>query len=343
VADTEILAGMCDTLSALDVGPYKVKFSSRAVLDLLLEFAGIEGRRGPDVFRVLDKLPKIGAEKVRKELTTGYVDESGDPIKGLELSTGQVDLIERFLEIRPDDRRQTIAQLRELFAAVDAAAAQIDVVERISNHLYALGYADDRLALDLSIARGLAYYTGPVFEAELLDAPQFGSVFGGGRYDGLVERFLGRKIPATGASMGVDRLLAALDALGRLDHRKSTANVLVTVLDRSLMDDYVAITFALRRAGIAAELYLSDERIGKQLRYADACDIPVSLLLGSDEHAAGKVTLKDMRMGKARAEKVEDRSEWLEERVEQRQVAREDLVDAVAHMLSVIERRTENG
>ena len=104
-----------------------------------------------------------------------------------------------------------LAQLRELFAGVEGAPAQIDVVERISNHLYALGYGDDRVALDLSIARGLAYYTGPVFEAILLDAPQFGSVFGGGRYDDLVMRFLGEPIPAVGASMGVDRLLAALD------------------------------------------------------------------------------------------------------------------------------------
>jgi histidyl-tRNA synthetase len=343
VADTEIIAGMCDTLSALDVGPYKVKFSSRAVLNLLLEFAEIEPERGPDVFRVLDKLPKIGPEKVRKELTTGYVDESGDPIKGLNLSGAQVDLIERFLAVRADDRRDVVAQLRELLSGVESAPAEIDLVERISNHLYALGYDHDRVALDLSIARGLAYYSGPVFEAELLDAPQFGSVFGGGRYDFLVERFMGQKVPATGASIGVDRLLAALDSLGRVERRKSTASVLVTVLDPSLMDDYLALTFEFRRAGVPAELFLSGKKVGKQLRYADACDIPICVLIGADEKAEGKVTLKDMRMGMDKAQQIEGREQWLGERSGQRQVDRSEVVDTVRQMLSVIQLRGEGG
>ncbi len=129
-----------------------------------------------------------------------------------------------------------LAQVRELFAEVENAREQIDVVERISNHLYALGYDDDRVSLDLSIARGLAYYTGPVFEAILLDAPQFGSVFGGGRYDNLVMRFLGEPIPAVGASIGVDRLLAALTHLGKVSTKKATARVLVTNMDPALRD-----------------------------------------------------------------------------------------------------------
>src|SRR6266542_2177167 len=183
VADTEIIAGMCDSLDALDVSRSLVRFSSRAMLNLLLEYAGISPEQGVDVFRVLDKLDKVGIDKVRLELMEGYKDESGDIIRGVGLSRDQVERIERFLNIRADARRDVVAQVRELFASIDSAPAQIDVVERISNHLYALGYGDDRVALDLSIARGLAYYTGPVFEAILLDAPQFGSVFGGGRYD----------------------------------------------------------------------------------------------------------------------------------------------------------------
>src|SRR5204863_207779 len=156
----------------------------------------------------------------------------------------QVERIERFLNVKAEARRDVVAQLRELFASIASAPAQIDVVERISNHLYALGYGDDRVALDLSIARGLAYYTGPVFEAILLDAPQFGSVFGGGRYDDLVMRFLGERIPAVGASIGVDRLLAALDFLYQtgfrtgVSKRKATARVLVTNMHRALTDDY---------------------------------------------------------------------------------------------------------
>ena len=193
VADTEIMAGMCDTLSALDVGRYLVRFSSRAMLNLLLDFSGISAEQGVDVFRVLDKLDKVGLDKVSRELMNGYKDESGDTIRGVGLAADQVDRIKRFLEIKNDNRREVVTQLRALFANLDHAGAQIDTVERISNHLYALGYNDDRVSLDLSIARGLAYYTGPVFEAILLDAPQFGSVFGGGRYDDLVMRFLDRK------------------------------------------------------------------------------------------------------------------------------------------------------
>ena len=219
VADTEILAGMCDTLNALEVGPFRVRYSSRGILNSLLVYAGIPAEQSADVFRVLDKLDKIGPKKVRLELTTGYVDSSGDPIAGVGLAGEQVDKIERFLAVPPDDRRETVARLRELFAGVEGAERRSRSSRRSPSHLYALGYGDDQVSLDLSIARGLAYYTGPVFEAILLDAPQFGSVFGGGRYDGLVMRFLGEKVPAVGASIGVDRLLAALLHLGRTGHR----------------------------------------------------------------------------------------------------------------------------
>ncbi|HET9212042.1 MAG TPA: histidine--tRNA ligase [Thermoanaerobaculia bacterium] len=338
IADTEIIAGMCDTLSALQVGPFRVRFSSRGILNSLLAYAGLSAEQGADVFRVLDKLDKVGPEKVRLELTTGYVDSSGDPIPGVGLSSEAVDRIERFLQIRPDDRREVVAQLRELFAGVEGAEAEIATVEKISNHLYSLGYGEDQVSLDLSIARGLAYYTGPVFEAVLLDAPQFGSVFGGGRYDGLVMRFLGEKVPAVGASIGVDRLLAALIQLGRAGHQKSTAKVLITNMDSQLADDYVAMTWELRRAGIPTELYLGTARgPGKQLKYADAWGVPIAVLYGSNEKEKGIVTLKDMDAGRQRAEALANRQEWLGERPGQREVPREGLVAAVREMLEQIE------
>ena len=337
VADTEIIAGMCDTLSALGVGAYRVRFSSRALLNLLLAFAGVPAERGPDVFRVLDKQERAGREKVRLELTTGYVDESGDRILGLGLGADQVEKIDRFLAIRPQSRAEVLAAVRELFSGLPEAASEIDAVERICRHLAALGYGDDRVALDLSIARGLAYYTGPVFEAVLLDAPQFGSVFGGGRYDDLVLRFLGERVPATGASMGVDRLLAALVHLRRVPTHKATSKVLVTAMDPALTDDYLALTWELRRAGIPAELYLGEARVGKQLKYADQLGIPLCLLYGSNEKAAGKVTLKDMEVGRRKAAALADRQEWLEARPGQREVPRGELVPAVREMLAAIE------
>lgn len=338
IADTEIIAGMCDSLSALGVERYLVKFSSRALLNLLLDYSEIPQESSVDVFRVLDKLDKVGVEKVRKELTSGYVDESGDPISGLGLSTGQVEKIERFLAVRSPDRKEVVAMLRDLFKSQPGAAERIGVVESISRHLYSLGYGDDRVSLDLSIARGLAYYTGPVFEAVLGDAPQFGSVFGGGRYDFLVERFLGEKMPATGASMGVDRLQAALEHLGKIPQRKSTARVLVTVFDPELQDDSLAMAFELRRAGIPTELYLGGaKRVGKQLKHADRGGIPICVLFGSHEKERGFVTLKNMQTGKTRASELRKREDWLEERPGQLEVPRNDLVAAVRQLLAAID------
>jgi histidyl-tRNA synthetase len=338
IADTEILAGMCDTLSALGIESYLVRFSSRAMLNLLLEFAGIPAEQGTDVFRVLDKLDKVGLEKVKLELMNGYKDESGDTIRGVGLARDQVDRIEKFLSVKSDARRDVVTQLRELFAGLETAPAQIDNVERISNHLYALGYGDDRISLDLSIARGLAYYTGTVFEAILPDAPQFGSVFGGGRYDNLVTRFLGESIPAVGASIGVDRLLAALTHLGRIGRKKATARVLVTHMDAALRDDYLAMTWELRRAGIPTELYLGSAKgPGKQLKYADHYDIPLVILFGSQEKEQGIVTVKDMVAGRERAKPVADRKEYLAQRAGQVTFPRAELVESIRRMLAEIE------
>src|SRR5205085_6339108 len=338
IADTEIIAGMCDTLSALDVGGYLVRFSSRAVLNLLLAYASIPEGQGVDVFRVLDKLDKVGIDKIRLELMQGYKDESGDTIRGLGLTVDQVARIEQFLNIKHDQRREVVAQLRALFENVEGSREQIEVIERISNHLYALGYDDDRVSLDLSIARGLAYYTGPVFEAILTEAPQFGSVFGGGRYDDLVMRFLGEAIPAVGASMGVDRLLAALEALKKIDNRRATARVLVINMDPSLASDYMQMTWELRRAGIPTELYIgTQKRAGKQLQYADQYDIPLAILYGSNEKEQSSVTIKDMSVGREKAKDVGDRREWLAARPGQVTAPRAQLVETVAVMLSRID------
>jgi histidyl-tRNA synthetase len=289
------------------------------------------------VFRVLDKLDKIGPAKVRLELTAGYQDESGDRIPGLGLEDRQVDAIEAFLAIESGPRDGVLEELRRLFAGVEGADDEIEVLARISHQLDVLGYGEDRAALDVSIARGLGYYTGPVWEAVLLDAPQFGSVFGGGRYDDLVMRFLGERVPATGGSIGVDRLLAALVHLGRLQTRHSTAEVLVTVLDRSMLDDYLTLTWELRRAGIPTELYLGSGRNpGKQMKYADRTGVPLALLYGPDEKARGVVAVKDLAAGRERSQEIEGREQWVQERPGQRDVPREGLVPALRELLEQI-------
>ena len=358
VADVEIIAAMCDTLTALNVGPYRVRFSSRRILNLLLKYAAIPEqievvervrtgsgtfseqksmRPADDVFRVLDKLERVGLEKLRLELTSGYTDESGDFISGLGLGDDQVAKIEKFLDIHSDSRTEVLDRLRDTFGDVDGANEEIDILAGMSRQLAGLGYNDDRVAIDLSVARGLAYYTGPVFEAVLLDAPKFGSIFGGGRYDNLVARFLGEPLPATGASIGVDRLLAALLEIGKISARRATAQVLVAVMDKAMIDEYLGITFELRRAGIPAELFLGNKGIGKQLKYADAQGIPIVVMLGGDEKAKGTVTLKDLRKGRVMSAEIQARETWIRERPGQIEVPRGELLAAVRSMLAEAE------
>jgi histidyl-tRNA synthetase len=316
-ADVEILCGMYDTLRALGIENFLVRFSDRKVLNSLLDFAGISRDRAHGVFRVLDKLEKVGLESITAELTAGRIDISGDKIPGLGLGQGSVDRIKEFLAIPHGKRKEVLSHMATLFARVPSAPEATAELSFICDALDALGIPDDRVSLDLSIARGLDYYTGPVFEAILTDAPEFGSVFGGGRYDGLVERFLGRKIPAVGASIGVDRLFAAMQKLGLVQMVSSTAQVIVTVMEPARIHDYLTLARTLRGAGINTELYLGEETgLGKQLQYANRLQIPVAIIMGSDEFAANEVTIKDLLLGatlqdRKKTVKGKERDEWL--------------------------------
>ncbi len=333
-ADTEVLAAICDCLDAIEAGPYQVRFSSRGILNLLRLHAGIPARHGTDVFRVLDKLAKVGWERVSRELTSGYVDSSGDSIRGLGLDSDQVAAIEAFLAIKGADRQAVIGDLRALLANVEGAGPELDTVEGISADLDTLGYGRDRVVLDVSIARGLAYYTGPVFEAVLLDAPQFGSVFGGGRYDGLVSRFGGQPIPATGASMGVDRLLAALEHLGRAGKGQTPAQVLVTVMDRNLRRECLRLAFELRRGGVRTDIHVGSGRLGKQLKRANRLRIPYAILIGENELARGLVTVKQMSVARSEGAQVKDHESWKAARFGQIEIPRGEVVARVRQLLA---------
>ena len=332
-ADVEIIAAICDSLSAIDAGPYLVRFSSREILNLLLRRAGIRQERAADVFRVLDKLDKIGLGKVKLELTSGYTDSSGDRIRGVGLSAAQVEVIEEFLSVSGATRSEVLRKLGALFSSVPDSIEQLDVIEGISSSLDALGYHSARVALDVSIARGLAYYTGPVFEAVLLDAPRFGSVFGGGRYDNLVSRFGGPPIPATGASMGVDRLLAAMEHLGRVRPVKTAAQVLVSVMDETLAGECMRVAFDLRRAGIRTEIQVAPGKLGKQLKRANRLGIPYVVLIGSNEAERGVVTVKQMAVAMKQGAGIKGHGEWKQARFGQREVAREKVAETLRSLL----------
>ena len=332
-ADVEIIAAICDSLSAIDAGPYLVRFSSREILNLLLRRAGIRQERAADVFRVLDKLDKIGLGKVKLELTSGYTDSSGDRIRGVGLSAAQVEVIEEFLSVSGATRSEVLRKLGALFSSVPDSTEQLDVIDGISSSLDALGYHSDRVALDVSIARGLAYYTGPVFEAVLLDAPRFGSVFGGGRYDNLVSRFGGPPIPATGASMGVDRLLAAMEHLGRVRPVKTAAQVLVSVMDETLAGQCMRVAFDLRRAGIRTEIQVAPGKLGKQLKRANRLGIPYVVLIGSNEAERDVVTVKQMAVAMKQGAGIKGHGEWKQARFGQREVAREKVAETLRSLL----------
>ena len=282
-ADAEICAMLADALEEVGIprGDYVVKVNNRKVLNGVMEVAGLAGEDKHDergiVLRAIDKIDRLGPEGVRALLGAGRKDESGDFTKGAGLSLQQAEVVMGFTTAKRETGAATIARLRELVGASIIGVEGVDELEGIAALLEAQGYGPDRIVLDPGVVRGLGYYTGPVYEAELtfeiLDEKgrkrQFGSVAGGGRYDGLVKRFTGQDVPATGVSIGVDRLLAALRAKGRLGG-ESEGPVVVTVMDRDRMADYMAMVGELRTAGIRAEVYLGNPKnFGNQLKYAD--------------------------------------------------------------------------
>ncbi|WP_284162823.1 histidine--tRNA ligase [Frigidibacter sp. SD6-1] len=348
-ADAEICAMLADALEEVGIprGDYVVKVNNRKVLNGVMEVAGVLDPSDPEKFahergivlRAIDKIDRLGPEGVRALLGDGRKDESGDFTKGAGLSGEQTEVVMGFTTARRDTGAETVARLHELVGASTLGAEGVQELETIAYLLAAQGYGPDRIAIDPGVVRGLGYYTGPVFEAELtfeiLDEKgrkrQFGSVAGGGRYDDLVKRFTGQAVPATGVSIGVDRLLAALRAKGRAGG-DAAGPVIVTVMDRDRMADYQAMAGELRRAGIRAEVYLGNPKnFGNQLKYADKRQSPVAVIQGGDEAAKGTVILKDLILGAQIAQNA-TLEEW-KNRPAQVEVQRADLVAAVRRML----------
>jgi histidyl-tRNA synthetase len=348
-ADAEICAMLSDALETVGIprGDYVVKVNNRKVLNGVMEVAGVLDPSDPErfahergiVLRAIDKIDRLGDEGVRALLGAGRKDESGDFTKGAGLSDAQAEVVMGFVSAKRDTGAATVARLRELVGASVIGAEGVDELEMIADLLDRQGYGADRIVLDPGVVRGLGYYTGPVYEAELtfeiLDEKgrkrQFGSVAGGGRYDDLVKRFTGQSVPATGVSIGVDRLLAALRAKGRTSGA-SAGPVVVTVMDRDRMADYMGMVADLRNAGIRAEVYLGNPKnFGNQLKYADKRQSPVAVIQGGNEAEKGTVILKDLILGAQIAQNA-TLEEW-KDRPAQVEVARADLVAAVQKML----------
>jgi histidyl-tRNA synthetase len=375
-ADAEMCMMAADTMEALGVprGSYVVKVNNRKVLDGVMEAIGIGGEENASkrltVLRAIDKLDRLGVEGVQMLLGPGRKDESGDFTKGAGLDARDIDLLLGFLNTQvfdnpsgftlPRDNPQLADMKGGIFWQVPKAMSYdqdefrrlnssrnfIDGIRELDDIRFLVesaGYDHDQIRTDFSVVRGLEYYTGPVYEVELLletkddkgRPVRFGSVGGGGRYDGLVSRFMGQPVPATGFSIGVSRLQAALTLIGKLDSKPAPGPVLVTVFDRERVADYQKMVAALRSENIRAELYLGNPKhnVGQQLKYADRRGAPCAVIQGGDEKAKGEVQVKDLIAGAALTA-TKDREEYLKKQAEAQFAVPEDrLVEAVRAVL----------
>jgi histidyl-tRNA synthetase len=344
-ADAEMCMLAADTLEALGIkgGDYVIKVSNRKILDGIRDVVGLAGTEYDAkwlvAMRALDKLDRLGPAGVRELLGKGRKDESGDFTKGAEIDAKSIDTIMSVFESTGDK----LGQLDKTLQGSQVGEAGRAELQQIADLVRSGGYGPDRISIDPSVVRGLEYYTGPVFEAELTfevkdekgNPVRFGSVGGGGRYDDLVARFTGQKVPATGFSIGVSRLQAALNALNKDKQTAADGPVIVTVMEKERIAEYQKFVQELRNTGIRAELYLGNpKKFGKQLEYADKRGSPCVVIQGSDEKANGQVTLKDLIEGAKAAAAIKDNKEWKEQRPAQVTVAEKDLVAEVKKIIA---------
>lgn len=348
-ADAECCAMLAAAIEAAGVGPadFVIRLNDRNALFGLLEVIGLAGEEATEqrlrVLRAMDKLDRLGEAGVALLLGAGRKDESGDFTEGARLSDGAAARVIDFMRSTADTNAQTCARLANIVGDSPAGSAGVQTLAAISSELKAAGLDETRAKIDLSVVRGLEYYTGPVFEAELLIAPlddkgrpvRFGSIASGGRYDGLVKRFKGVEAPAVGVSVGVSRLLTALEYVG--DAVAPDGPVVVLALEDGRMAEYQAMARALRAAGVRAEVYVGGSGMKAQLKYADKRRAPIAVIQGSDERERGEVLVKDLVLGAKLAREIEDNSEWREGRAAQISAPAAGLVEAVKSALA--ERR----
>ena len=345
-ADAEICMMAADTMEALGTprGSYVVKVNNRKVLDGLLETIKLTGPENElkrlTVLRAMDKFDRLGRGGVQQLLGQGRKDESGDFTKGAGLNAAAIETVLSVFETVSASENK-LAHIQERLKESETGQRGLQELAEIWALVSASGYDDGRILIEPSVVRGLEYYTGPVYEIELTfpvegqdGTPRFGSVGGGGRYDGLVSRFRPEPVPATGFSIGVSRLQAALTYLGKLDSKADAGPVVVTVLDKARVADYQRFVAKLRAEGIRAELYLGSGRMAAQLKYADRRNSPCVIIQGGDEHQRGEVQIKDLIEGARAAAAIASNQEWRESRPAQFAVPEAKLVEAVREVLA---------
>jgi histidyl-tRNA synthetase len=344
--DAEIVAAVSDIFAALGLAgtdatqgkpEYRIRVNSRKLMDALLKGCGIgDSDVEKHVLRVVDKLQKAGSENVRKELGEGRIDESGDPIRGVGLPADTIEKVLAFVAVQADTRRAVLDSVQAVLPANETTSAALQSMGELADALDSLGVSEQAAVFDPALARGLDYYTGPVFEGCLPALPEFGSVMGGGRFDQLVQRFMDAPIPATGASIGLDRLIAALQASGKLETVATVTRVLVIGLKGVPTAELLKVAKELRAAAVPTEVYVSDAPAGMrtQLSYANARGIPVAAILGEDELRNGTVAVKDLVAGGQKRAVIGDHEAYVKAgQTGQVTVPRAALVQTVAQLL----------
>jgi histidyl-tRNA synthetase len=282
-ADIETALVIHDLLRAIGFDDFSIRVNNRMVLTGLLERAGAAGQSAA-VLRALDKLPKIGPAKVAEEMAAAG------------LSAAQAAAVLQLAGVAGDNE-DVLRRLEPLVAGSETGQSGAAKLRELLAGAAAGGVAPERLRIDLSIARGLDYYTGTVFETFLGALPGIGSVCSGGRYDNLAALYSDQELPGIGASLGLDRLLAAMEELGMVETVATPAPVFIPFFDRARLHDYLRLAAALRAAGIGVEVFPEAKKLGQQLKYADRRGFRLALIAGENEFAAGVCQVKDLRQG----------------------------------------------
>ena len=337
-ADAEMIAMGAEALRAVGMAPgeFVIRVNTRRLLNGVLDGVGATSADTRlAILRALDKLDRLGAEGVADLLGAGRMDESGDYTKGAGLGASEVTRVLAFAQAGADTRAETLANLVKATGDTEEGKAGLVELEAIAKALEALGAPEGDVVIDPSVVRGLEYYTGPVYEAELLrevtgedgKTYRIGSIGGGGRYDDLVARFTGETVPATGFSIGISRLAAAMQIMG--ETKKLDGPVVVLNFDKEDPTSALQLATELRRAGIRAEAYMGASGMRPQMKYADRRSSPAVVMVGEDELAKGTVTIKDLEMGALKAKAIKSNEEYREARPGQFEVPRAEMVEAI--------------
>ena len=352
LSDAEMCMMFSDAIQStgIETGNYVIRLSNRKILDGIIDSLNIKGNSSSSdinlsIMRSIDKLDRLGLSGVEQLLGNGRKDESGDFTKGTGLEKSNINQIISFLEIGIDSkklsRNECLNKLSNQFESNSIFTEALEELNQITKIINAAGYDENKIIIDPSVVRGLGYYTGPVYEADLTfdmetdkGIEKFGSVGGGGRYDDLVARLKGVSVPSTGISVGVSRLSSALKYLNKTKNNENGLSVVVLVMDKDKRSEYYQIALNLRKEGIVSECYSGDGGMKAQLKYADKRNARLAIIIGEDEAASNSATIKDLIAGKKVSNKISDNQEWRSGKDTQKTVPIDDLISNVKSILS---------